>query len=205
MSYPSKAELTILADRTARLAKVPADNQQEFCERIIKIISDLRLRDRRSTGKKPGGRLIEAAEAARILDLKFSGMNSHDRTWVEDIHRTRGVVFANGEIHHLATTITNIAMLLHDALGKSYPVPKHLELGSHRVVDQRLRELIFGMLSAACPTGGRFTFNKNSASGSLAVTLDKLRSHLPRDLVPGQLSGATIQRLKTEFERLRRN
>src|ERR1700722_16752742 len=157
MSYPSKTELTVLVHRIAKLAKVPTGNQQEFCERIIKIISDLCQRDRRSTGKKPGGRLIEAAETARILDLKFSGMNSHDRKWVEDIHRTQGVVFAKGEIHHLATTITNIAMLLHDALGKSYPIPKHLEKGGHRVVDQRLRELIFGMLSAACETGGRFT------------------------------------------------
>jgi hypothetical protein len=205
MSYTSKPALTISLQRIAKLAKVPVANQKEFCERIIKIISDLRQRDRRSTGKKPGGRLIEAAEAARILDLKFSGMNSHDRAWVEDIHRTRGVVFAKGEIHHLATTITNIAMLLHDALGKSYPIPKHLEVGGHRVVDQRLRELIFGMLSAACQTGGRFTFNKNSVSGSLAVALDKLRRHLPRDLVPEQLPGTTIQRLKTEFEWLRRN
>jgi hypothetical protein len=202
MSYPAKATLKIAARRLATSAKVPTGNQQQFCDRIVKLVLDLRESDRRTTGMKPGGRLIEAAEAARVLDKKFTGMNGHDRKWVEDIKRTKGVVFAAGEIEDLATTITNIAMLLYDALGKSYPVPKHLHIGRNRVEDQRLRDLVFGLLSAASEAGGRFTYNKNAASGSLATALSRLRRHLPPGLVARSLPGTTIQRLKTEFGRL---
>jgi hypothetical protein len=147
--------------------------------------------------------LIEAAQAARVLDKKFAGMNEHDRKWVDELKRTQGVVFAAGEINDLEATITNIAILLHDALGKSYPIPKHLEAVRDSVKDQRLRELIFGLLSAASETGGRFTFNKNSVSGSLAIALTQLRPHLPAGLVPDPLRATTIQRLKADFERLR--
>jgi hypothetical protein len=200
MPYPAKATLEILAQRLATTAKVPAD-QQEFRDRIIELVLDLRTRP--SSGRKPGGRLIAAAEAARVLDKKFTGMNEHDRKWVDELKRTQGVVFAAGEINDLAATITNIAILLHDALGKSYPIPKHLEVVRDRVKDQRLRELIFGLWSAASETGGRFTFNKNSVSGSLAIALTQLRPHLPAGLVPDPLPAPTIQRLKAEFERLR--
>jgi hypothetical protein len=202
MPYPAKATLEILAQRLATSAKVPAGNEQEFCDRIIDLVLDLRKRTRPS--RKPGGRLIEAAEAARVLDKKFTGMNDHDRKWVDEFKRTQGVVFAAGKIDDLAATITNIAMLLHDALGKSYPVPKHFDVGRHTVKDQGLRELVFGLLSAASETGGKFTFNKNSLSGSLATALSQLRPHLPPGLVPNPLLTTTIQRLKDEFERLRK-
>ena len=202
MPYPAKAILGILAQRLARRATVPARNQQECGDRIVKLILGLRKRTHPS-GRKPGGRLIEAAQAARVLDKKFTGMNEHDRKWVDELKRTQGVVFAAGEINDLAATITNIAILLHDALGKSYPIPKHLEAVRDSVKDQRLRELIFGLLSAASETGGRFTFNKNSVSGSLAIALTQLRPHLPAGLVPDPLRATTIQRLKADFERLR--
>jgi hypothetical protein len=193
MPYPTKATLEILAQRLVTSADVPAENQQECRDRIIELVLDLRTRP--SSGRNPGGRLIAAAEAARVLDKKFSGMNEQDRKWVDELKRTQGVVFAAGEINDLAATITNIAILLHDALGKSYPIPKHLEVVRDRVKDQRLRELIFGLWSAA--------FNKNSVSGSLAIALTQLRPHLPAGLVPDPLPATTIQRLKAEFERLR--
>jgi hypothetical protein len=150
---------------------------------------------------KAGGRLIEAAKAAGLLDKKFTALNEHDRKRVHEVKRTQGVVFANDGI---ATTITNIAMLLHDAIGKSYPVPAHLDVGHFTVKNQRLRDLVFGLLSAASDTGGQLTFNKNSLSGGLSRALTRLRPHLPPDLVPDSLPTTTIQRLKAEFERLRK-
>jgi hypothetical protein len=202
--YPPITQLKVSATRLAMLANIPKEDRKEFCDRIVRTVLALRELDRRSTGARPGGRLIEAAEAARILDKKFSDMNLRDREWVEGLKKTQGVVFAAGEIDHLETTITNIAMLLHDAIGKPYRGPKHPNINRHTVEDQRLRDLVFGLLSAASDSGCRFTFNKNSVSGTLAEALDRLRVHLPKGLVPNTLPGSTIQRLKTEFERLRR-
>jgi hypothetical protein len=146
--------------------------------------------------------LIEAAEAARVLDKQFTGMNEHDRKWVEEVKKNSGAFFTAG-LDDLAATIWNIARLLHDAIGKSYPVPAHLDFVHRTVKDQRLRELVFGLLSAASDAGGQFTFNKNSLSGSLATALTQLRPHLPPGLVPNPLPTTTIQRLKAEFERFR--
>ncbi len=69
-----------------------------------------------------------------------------------------------------------------------------------------LRELVHGLLAAATETGGRLTFDKNSASGKLYRALDLLRDHLPPGLVPEDLpkAAAKIQRLKNEFVRLSR-
>jgi hypothetical protein len=202
MPYPAEATLEILTERLAKRAK--AGNQQECRDRIIELVLGLRKRTRPSSGRKPGRGLIEAAKKARELDKKFAGIDEDDRKLVDEVKRTQGVVFAAGEINDLATTITNIAMLLHDALGKSYPVPRHLDVGHLTVKNQRLRDLVFGLLSAASDTGGQFTFNKNSVSGSLATALTRLRPHLPAGLVPNPLPATTIQRLKAEFERLRK-
>jgi hypothetical protein len=64
-----------------------------------------------------------------------------------------------------------------------------------------LRELVFDLLSATRDTGGKLTFNVNSASGTLANSLYLLREHLPKGLVKDPLQSRTIQRLKTEFFR----
>jgi hypothetical protein len=199
-AYPPTAQLKISATRLATIAKVPANNCGEFCSRITGAVLRLRDRDRRSTGAKPGGLLIEAADAARKLDQAFSRMNKQDLKWVEHITQTQGQAqFAAGEISNLGATITNIHLLLQDAIGKPASLPKYLASGSHKVADQMLRELVFDLLSAASDTGGRFTFNKNSGGGTLADALNRLRQHLPKGLVPDPLPATTIQRLRMEF------
>jgi hypothetical protein len=66
MPYPAKVTLEISAQRLAkRDANVPAGDQQEFCDRAIKLVFDLRKHP--STAGNPGKRLIEAAKAARCL------------------------------------------------------------------------------------------------------------------------------------------
>jgi hypothetical protein len=206
MPYPAKATLQILAQRLARSADVPAANQQECRDRIVKLILGLRKRTRPSTAKSQG--LIEVAKIARELDEKFARLDEHLRKWVDEFKSTQGVVFAAGPIEKVEPTITNIAMLFHDMLGKSYPVrhlvPRHLDVGHFTVKDQKLRELVFGLLSAASDTGGEFTFDKNSFSGSLATALTRLQRHLPPDLVVNSSRASIIGRLKAEFERLRK-
>ena len=73
-----------------------------------------------------------------------------------------------------------------------------------KIRDQRLRELVSGLLSAARDANGKLTFDKNKESATLAVALRLLRDHLPEGLVPDPLPSSTIQRVKTAFFRLRR-
>lgn len=203
-TYPSENQLRVLASRIAKDAKVPADYHPDFVEHIVRTVVRLRERDRRATSAQPGGHLLEAANAARILHEKISTMNKNDREWVEHIKHSE-MQFEAEDIKNLDIAILNIAAVLHSAIGKpflvgSQPPEWHLEL--HKVEDQMLRELVFGLLRAAAETGGRFTFNKNSATGTLADAIDRLRPYLPKGLVPAPIPATTIQRLKIDFSRL---
>ena len=137
---------------------------------------------------------MEAADAARALQKEFARLKKQDRDWVESIKQSQ-MQFADSEIQDLETTILNLSMLLNAAVGR----PSTVALS---VKGQMLR--VFGLLAAATDAGGKLVFNKNSETGTLADVLDHLRDHLPDGLVPEPLPASTIQRLKSEFIRLRR-
>jgi hypothetical protein len=202
-TLPPPAVLRALALRLAKLAQVSQNYQNDFCERISRTLLTIFQWDRRSTGAKPGYKLVEAADAARILQKTFFRLKEQDRDWVEGIKQSQ-MQFTAGKIDDLETTILNLSMLLNQAVGRPSPVPRRLETVSRSVKDQILRELVFGLLGAATDEGGIFTYDKNSETGTLANALDLLRGHLPDGLVPEPLRASTIQRLKTEFYRLRR-
>jgi hypothetical protein len=198
----------VLAERLAKLAKVPTNERDEFCRSVSDSVLRLWKRDRRAVSSKPGQALIQAAKAARTLQQTFFRLNKQDRDWVENIMHLE-MQFMAGEIHHLESTIVNLAMVFSAAIGRPSPLPRHLERILPRGVppkikDQMFRELVFGLLGAAEETRGHFSFDKNPVSGTLARALDLLRDHLPKGLVPDPLHGATIQRLKTDFFRLTR-
>jgi hypothetical protein len=207
VTYPPTAQLKILAWSLAELAN--ANNRQECCDRIVNAVLDIRQRDRRSTATRPGEGLERAAKAAAQLDRELSSINEADREWVEHIKQSEALPFPDGQIGNPAATATNMSVLLHNALGKTSPLPKYLRVGAPgrklppQVRDQMLRELVFDLLIAAEMTGGQFTLNKNSADGTLAVALDRLRPYLPSGLVPDPVPVDTVQRLKADFFRNR--
>jgi hypothetical protein len=209
VSYPFPNRLSIAVQLVAKLAKVPTNNQSEFCKRLSESVTSIRRWDRRSTGEVPDGPLLQAADASRRLQDAFFRMNKRDRDWIEHFRQfEQRYLFAAGEIDDLGATISNIAMLLHAALGKPLPVPRHIAKRfrakeQHITRDRMLRELVFELLSAAWDTDGKLTFNMNSGSGTLADSLCLLRDHLPEGLVTDPLHYRTIQRLKTEFLQLR--
>jgi len=184
--------------RLAKIAKVPAECRREFCDHISKTVQNARQRDRRSTGQKPGRRLVYAADAARTLQKEFLRIKEDDRDWTETIRQSQ-MQFVDGEIKNIGGAITNLSMILNAAVGRRSPLPSWLERKSLKIRDQMLRELVFGLLAAAERTGGELTFNKNSETGTLAEALDLLRKHLPNGLVPDPFPASVIQRLKTDF------
>ena len=138
--YPPDRQLKVAAAHLARIAKAgdkeihPANKRHEqdvFRDRVIGLVLSLRERDRHSTGTKPGGLLPQAADAARRLDDAYARMNKQDRDWVERIKPSQ-IQFLPGEIKDIQSTISNLSMLLHSALNKTYPMPKsplHQKLG----------------------------------------------------------------------------
>lgn len=201
-TFPPDAQLRILAVRLAKTAKVPGVDQDDFCNRICNIVLRIRVRHRR----KPGFKLVEAADAARTLQNAFFRLKKEDRDHVENIKQSQ-MQFMDGEIRNTEATIMNLSILLNHAVGRPSPLPGYMHLfrkGS-KVKHQMLRELVFGLLAATRDTGVKLTFNQNSVSGTLADVLNALRKYLPGDLVPDPLPRRTIQRLKTEFVGFRRH
>ena len=211
MPYPASYRLDLVVQEIAKLAKVPKHSRREFSERIVEIVKGLRKPHRSPEWGKPGGLLTEAADAARRLQDTFDRMNKRDRAWVEHVKQSQ-LQFVAWDINDLGWTISQIVLLLDAALGRPAPVPPHIAkmsaalLGRKlpKIRDQMLRELVFGLLSAATSTGGKLTFDKNEESAALANALRLLRDHLPEGLVADPLQSSTIQRLKTQFFRLRR-
>jgi hypothetical protein len=193
----------VVPERLAKLAKVPRNEQQDFCRRISDLVATLRKRDRRVTSSKPSQALKRAAKAARDLQNNFEYMGKEDRDWLENILRSQ-MQFEDGKINHLDLTITNLAILFSEAIGGPPPFPRIVRIMFPKrippnVRDQFLRVLVFGLLSAARDSRGHFTFDKNPGSGTLAQALNLIRRYLPEGLVPDPLPFSTIQRLKTDF------
>jgi hypothetical protein len=188
--------------RLAKLAGVPTNDREAFCEHASNGFLRLWKRDRRAVSSNPGPALIKAAKAARTLQEAFYRLKKHDREWVDNILSSE-MQFELGEIHHLESTILNLAMVFSAAIGRPTSLPPHLgrSLG---IKDQMLRDLVFSLLSAATESHGKFTLDKNSQSGTLLKALDILRPHLPKGLVPKALPVGTVQKLKTDFFRLAR-
>ena len=189
--------------RLASLAGVPASEQEVFYEDISGSFERIWQRDRRAVLSKPGPALVRAARAATTLQKEFHRLSQQDREWVENIRSSS--MFQ--EIP-LERAIMQLELVFNHAIGRP---SKRLELPRawrHRVQntvkDQMLRELVFSLLNAARQNYGEFTLDKNSQSGALLEALDILRPHLPKGLVPNALPLGTIQRLKTEFFRLKR-
>lgn len=186
--------------RLSKIAKVPKNEQDEFCKRISDCV--IRLQDRHTISFNPSKALKDAASAARNLQQIFYRLNRRNRERLEKTRQSE-IRFKAGEIIDLESTILNLAILFSTAIGISPLVPHHLARVRFTVKDQLLRELVFCLLSATEDARGKLRFNVNSGSGSLAAALKLISTYLPEGLVPEHLPDATIQRLKTEFFKMR--
>jgi hypothetical protein len=204
MARPQNHELPTLprpvALQLAKLAKVPENYREEFCQDISDHVVTTWKTNREALLDKPA--LIETAKAAHSLNQKVLRMNKQDREWINKHIEYFQLPLVGGEIHNLEHTVLNIAVVFSGAAGK--PAPDHPAKIFRRrlkVKDRVLWNLVFDLCSVAKELGGEFKLDKNYQRGTLVQALEFLRGHLPKGLIPKTLPFGTIQKIKSDFSR----
>lgn len=87
--------------------------------------------------------------------------------------------------------------------GADVPKPRPRNRGRPKgeVKDKALRRLVLELLDVAWFTGGNLSLEKNIGRGSLIEAIDQLERFLPDGAVPRPLPLATLQRIKTDFQK----
>jgi hypothetical protein len=192
-----------VAMQVAELARIPAHERGQFCQRVCDSVQTVWETDRRAVSSKPDRALFKAAEAARTLNEAICSLNKDDREWVERI-------MARSEYQELPRefllTISLINHMFSTAIGESSPlIPGTAVLREKRgrrrgaVKDITFEVFIRHLLLWATEYDGEFTFGKNDKKGTLIDALNILRPHLPKGVVPNALPYGTIQKIKTKF------
>jgi hypothetical protein len=197
-----------VAMQIAELARIPAHERGQFCQRVCDSVQAVWETDRRAVSSKPGRALLKAAGAARTLNEAICSLNKDDREWVERL-MARSVY---QELpREFLLTVSQIDDLFSTAIGRSAPFgPGTAALRDKRgrrrgnVKDTMFKEFIRDILLWTAEAGGEFTLDKNYNKGTLIDALNILRRHLPNGVVLIALPLTTIQRIKTKYSKSRR-
>ncbi len=155
MPKPPPKPLPPLRDevlRVAKLARIPDNELELFCDSVCDTVKMIWQVDRRAVSSKPDGALIKAAKAARNLNEAVCSLKKTDRTWVDSIaarhprlsqeERLRGATepFQTNELNQ---TVWLLAFLFSTAIGKYLsPLP-----GTTGHVDTRRRLASVGAIA----------------------------------------------------------
>jgi hypothetical protein len=187
--------------RLARLARVPVQNREQFCDLIQLPLRLVWKLDRRAQGTTAGAALTRAAAAARAFHESFAQLNEDDRKWVD------GLVASSFEyqtaLPALPRQIRELEHLFSIAVGKAplmdaaWPAKDGKRKGD--VKDLAFTEFIHYLVAIAEDWyGGQLTYDKNYETGTLIEAIDILRPYLPKRLAQTPLSSSTIRRIKSE-------
>src|SRR5450759_1864833 len=109
---PLPTDVTLPRDvalQVADLARVPAQEQEPFCDAVC---DSVRMAWERVGGavSKPGPALIKAAKAARTLNEAFGSLNKTDRAWIDKL-LAKGHPYAELPREFLPLTVWQITHL----------------------------------------------------------------------------------------------
>jgi hypothetical protein len=218
MSKPSPSSVLTkeVALQVAELARVPCENQDQFCDLLYGTVQ--KVWDWAS-GAEPGQALVDAANAARILDKQLGKLNKSDRLWVERLvaqtipdentrewfERNHGhridLPWYDGGLAGLQQTAYRLAHLFSIAVNKSAPKgPGKSSADRNRTVkDVISQNFVRDLLIDADQTGGTLSLQRNAETGSLIDAIECLTKHLPEGVNAGNLSKMTLQRIKRGY------
>jgi hypothetical protein len=200
---PTHAALQI-----AHLARVPRDKESDFCEFISGNVQMVWHQDRRGVSSKSSQVMAQAAKAARALEDAVRRLNKCDHDWIQRILAQEPGP-TQERLREFPLTVELLASLLDKSIGSRLPVhslatPRRKKngrtLGS--VNDATFHDFVWYLLLSVELTGGELTLDKNAKKGTLADSLNLLRQHLPKGVVPNALPFGTLQKIKTKFHRV---
>jgi hypothetical protein len=204
--HASQALRTDVA-RVADDFQVPSKERERFCDLVCEIVQAIR---KRAGHTKPSPALVRAADAARTLDEALASLNNEDREWIEQLlaeHPEYSDVEAADAVASLRETVSWLVGLFSIAIGKSAgsggrPTKRGRRRGA--VENVIFQDFVFDLLNNASASGGHVTFDKNYETGTLLDAIKVLTPHLPKDVVPKDLSKSmgTIQRIVTKYQKL---
>ena len=178
-----------VALEVARVAGVPPEEHDAFCELLQGTVETVWELDRRALSSKPGQALLDAAQAARDLYKAFGELNKQDRRWVEGLPAKDPRY--GGELRELPLILWRIGHLFSTAVGKSLPgvtvqaaSPKKPDSRQRTVKYPTFENFLTDLHVDVAETGGQLTFTRESRTGTLLAALDILRRHLPEGVVP---------------------
>lgn len=192
-----------VALEVARVAGVPSEEHDQFCDLVQGTVQTVWELDRRAWPSKPGQALEEAAQAARALHKAFGKLNKQDRARLDKLLVPNPYYI--GKLRELPLTVWRLAHLFSTAIGKSLPdpvpanSPKKRDWRQRTVKDATFENFLTHLFVDVAETGGQLTFTKDSGTGTLVDALDILRPHLPGGVVPEKLPLGTIQKIKTNY------
>ena len=195
-----------VALQVARVADVPLEEQEQFCELVQGTVQTVWELDTRARSTRPGQALDDAAQAARALHKAFLKLNKQDREWLESFLAPNS--YYMGRLRELPLTVWRLAHLFSTAIGKSLPegldrdvLSKKQDWRQRTVKDPTFETFLSHLFVDVGESGGKLTFTKDSGTGTLIAALGILRPHLPEGVVPERerLPLGTIQKVKTNY------
>ena len=197
-----------VALEVARVADVPKEEHDQFCELVQGTVEFVWQLDRRalsSKQSKPGQALLDAAQAARTLCKAFGKLNKQDREWVEGL-LAKDLRYGGGS-WELPLTLWRIAHLFSTAIGKSLPgatvqaaSPKKPGSRQRTVKYPTFENFLTHLYVDVAETGGQLTFTEATRTGTVFAALDILRRHLPEGVVPKDEDLIwTIRKIKNNY------
>jgi hypothetical protein len=189
----------------ARLACVPSNNQDFFCDCARGIVRCAWEQPGRNF--RPSRVLNQAANATRRLREASHSFSKEDLDRISDVLKSEPTNL-KAEFDELRLTLWKLDFIFSTAIRRSMTTDECLgRLGKRgakkksRVIgDPALHYIVEGLLLSANCAEGDLTFDKNfPGGGTLIDALNVLKVYLPAGTIPNALPLSTIQRIKTNF------
>jgi hypothetical protein len=187
----------------AELADAPADSCESFQYSVCGTVEAVWEREelfKRGPAADNGGPSACAADAALTL---HDALGTFGKAEQEHLQKIFPLLSAE-EFEGLRQKAFEISNKLNGAMGRppprdlnAPPRPNRRGRTPDAVKDVFFRRFAYDLLLDAQQAGGRFTVDKNSATGSLIEAMKLLADHLPRDFVPSCLPATTLDRFRT--------
>jgi hypothetical protein len=190
-------------ERLVKLARVRDDLCESFHHFVCGTVEAVWIREelfKRGPAAEKTGSLARAADAALTLHDALGTFGKPEQEHLQKIFP----LLSAEEFGGLRQKAYEISKTLNAAMGRppprdlnEPPRPNRRGRKLDAVKDVLFRRFAYDLLLDALAAGGRFTVDRNSATGSLIEGMRLLADHLPPGFVPRRPPATTLDRFRT--------